>query len=76
MTEEEFNRAKAILRKEYPNLRADEIERLAKTCHKAKWFKELLKRAPRSVGLTQTLNDNVNVEKKGSGLNPKGRLIT
>ena len=71
MTEEEFNRAKAILRKEYPNLRADEIERVAKTCHKAKWFQELLKRAPRSVGLTQGLNA-ANVEKiEGEGTEPE-----
>ena len=71
MNGEEFNRAKAILRKEYPNLHAVEIERIAKTCHKAKWFQELRKRTPRSVGLTQGLNA-ANVEKiEGEGTEPE-----
>jgi hypothetical protein len=34
---------KAILRKEYPYLFAQDIDRLAKTCTKEKWFIELVK---------------------------------
>ena len=53
---------KALLKSEYPKLFPQEIDRMVKTCRRAKWFKELLKRAPRSVGLTQGLN-TANVEK-------------
>ena len=76
MTEPTDEQIKAILRKEYPDLHAVEIDRIARTCRNAKWFKELLKRSPRSVGISQTLNDNVNVEEKGEGTEPKSRLIT
>ena len=62
MSELTDDQIKALLKSEYPKLFPQEIERMVKTCRNAKWFKELLKRPPRSVGLTQGLTA-ANVEK-------------
>ena len=50
-----------LLKSEYPTLFQCEVDRMVKTCRREKWFLELLKRAPRSAGITQGLNP-VNVE--------------
>ena len=61
MSEPTDDQIRTILREEYPKLFPAEIERMVKTCRRAKWFQELLKRPPQSVGLTQGKNTKVNV---------------
>ena len=47
----------AVIKREYPHILPAEAERMARTCRRAKWLKELLRKPPRSVGLSQGLND-------------------
>jgi hypothetical protein len=64
ITDVTIGEAEKILHREYPYLFKAEVERMAKHCRGEKWFRALLLKQPRSVGLSQG-KDDLNVEEIG-----------
>jgi hypothetical protein len=61
-----FEEAAIILRRAYPDLCRQEVERMAKHNRHDKWFQVLLAKRPQSIGLCQA-KDDLNVEEIGAG---------